>query len=84
MPGLMRHAVAEVECSDPCLEPCVKPVVAECLGAVVIAMGGCEQRQPGAFGTAAKGVRSPIRGFESLPHTPRIARFWRLLARWRC
>ena len=51
VPGLMRNAVAEVECCDPCLETFVKPVVTDCLGTVVIAMCSREQRQAGALGT---------------------------------
>jgi hypothetical protein len=45
----MRHAVAEVEFGDPIAEPAVEPLVGERDGASVVAVGGREQRQAGAF-----------------------------------
>ena len=50
--GLMRHTVADVEVSNPTSEPTVEPLVVERDGAVGVAVGGREQRQPGAFGVA--------------------------------
>jgi hypothetical protein len=49
VPSLMRHVVAEVQVGNPFAEPAVEPLIGERDGAVMFAVGGRKQRQPGAF-----------------------------------
>src|SRR5664279_422459 len=50
--ALVGHPPTEVERVDPGVEPGVEPLVGQRDGAVVVAVGAGEQRQPCAFGAA--------------------------------